>query len=532
MHGIHLSLYGSEPLPTVPLHMGDAPCDSPIEFNDSDDNAVTVPNGDDSLRKKSKDSRACMVLRRYTTEEFATSCRDRYRYQRREQSDRSDILLDKGAPSTLSRPSSTSVGIMRRLTRKGTAVARSLSFHSHLNGGVDSPRDMPVLSKNRGSTAITSVTFIHSFSRKNDPRASPCLWIGTNAGDSIALNLILPQDRLTSTVVVAPSGTVVKLKGHVLFQCFMDHSFCLASAASESYRENCKESKDCGSPEKAINNRVVTKSSLSPTYSVSSDSSEDVPQSLIVVAEFEVKVIALPSFSQLFIHKCEEVPLVKAHATHVSGYPVLMCLAADGKIVVLSLPSLRLLYHVPLLPYSVDIDDPICQRISFSEHGLGVYMASPSEVEKYTICAEIAEQATDSLGELFVACDLPDPPRNNSSFLKGVSNMFSGIQRQESCDVDSILADREKNSGGVGGGATRAVARTIPGPSVNMERTQSSGVSAGQAALAALQNISERGEKLSATVDASENLRNSAMNLSQRTGKLVEKLEKKKWYNF
>ncbi|KJH53509.1 hypothetical protein DICVIV_00252 [Dictyocaulus viviparus] len=276
--------------------------------------------------------------------------------------------------------------------------------------------------------------------------------------------------------------------------------------------------------------KVITKTSLSPTLSLSVDSNEDISQCLVVVAEFEIKVIALPSFSQIFLHKCQEIPMVKAYATHVRGYPVLMCLAADGKIVVLSLPSLRLLHQAPLLSHSLEINDSICQKISFSEHGLGVYMASPSEVEKYTICAEIAEQATESIGELFVACDFPDPPRNNSSFFKGVSSMFSGSQRQDSCDVDSILADREKASGL--SGVTRSVARTIPGPSISMDRAQAGGISAGQAAIAALQNISERGEKLSATVDVTENLRNTAMNLSQRTGKLVEKLEKKKWYNF
>ncbi|VDM52213.1 unnamed protein product [Angiostrongylus costaricensis] len=344
---------------------------------------------------------------------------------------------------------------------------------------------------------VTFVAFIHSFSRKNDSRASPCLWIGTNAGASIALNLILPQDRLISSVIVAPSGTVVKLKGQILFQCFMDQSFSLASAASESYREN---NRDCGSPEKTIHNRVITKPSLSPTYSISADSSED---SLVIVGEFEIKVIALPSFIQLFIHKCEEIPLVKAHATHVRGYPVLMCLAADGKVFLLNFVLLRQTIFNSLLHQII---------------------LKSSQVEKYTICSEIADQASDALGELFVACDLPDPPRN-SSFLK--------VIYPDDLLIHAILTQYVKKiSGGVGGGATRAVARTIPGPSVNMERTQASGISAGQAAFAALQNISERGEKLGATVDAAENLRNSAMNLSQRTGKLVEKLEKKKWYNF
>ncbi|XGW20950.1 hypothetical protein V3C99_004147 [Haemonchus contortus] len=455
----------------------------------------------------------------------------------------------------------------RSFDRRPLFKAHSLVAPDQCNGGStrgDTPRDSPTLNKSRetigvspstsnhsldklavnGGESVSSTTFIHSFSRRNDNRVAPCLWVGTSAGTSIALNLILPQDRLVSTVVVAPSafddtpvkvfgttkGTIVKLRGQVLYQTFMDQSFCLLAGGTESYKETSKESKDSGSPEKNITNRILTKSSLSPTYAASVD--EDIPQILIAVAEFEVKVIALPSFSQLFAYKCEDIPLVKAQATHVRGYPVLMCLAADGKIVVLSLPSLRVLHQSPLLPHSVEIDDPICQKMSFSEHGLGIYMASPSEVEKYTICAELAEQANESLGELYVACELPEPPRNNSSFLKGVSSMFTGTPRQDSCDVDAILADRDKTSGGVGGGAARVVARTIPGPSANMERAQGGGVSAGQAAMQALQNLSERGEKLSATVDATENLRNNAMNLSQRTGKLVEKMEKKKWYNF
>ncbi|VDM85947.1 unnamed protein product [Strongylus vulgaris] len=34
-----------------------------------------------------------------------------------------------------------------------------------------------------------------------------------------------------------------------------------------------------------------------------------------------------------------------------------MCLAADGKMVVLSLPSLRVLHTSPFLPHSVEIED-------------------------------------------------------------------------------------------------------------------------------------------------------------------------------
>ncbi|WKX90246.1 hypothetical protein Q1695_009244 [Nippostrongylus brasiliensis] len=557
-------LYGSDPTPAIQLQVTDMPSPSPVELEhrDADETEAPIPpprRNKSLLSPHSSGTKVVSVVRRNTAE-FAASIRDRY--HDKGQPDRPQVVQDTIVVEVISpsragrchseRPSSAaSVGIMRRLTQKGHAVARSLSFHSHVSEG-DTPRDSPLFGRNRdgagpspsvsnhsldklnlnGQEFVSSISFIHSYSRRNDQRTAPCLWVGTSAGTSIALHLILPQDRLISTVVVAPSGTIVKLRGQVLYQTFMDQSLCLSAGANESYKETSKDSKDSGSPEKNINNRVLTKPSLSPSYSSSVEISEEIPQILIAAAEYEVKVIALPSFSQLFAYKCEDIPLVKAEATHVRGFPVLMCLAADGKIVVLSLPSLRLLHQSPLLPHSVEIDDPICQKMSFSEHGLGIYMTSPSEVEKYTICSELADQAADAVGELYVACDLPEPPRNNSSFLKGVSSMFTGTPRQDSCDVDAILADREKTSGGIGGGATRIVARTIPGPSVNMDRAHAGGVSAGQAAMQALQNISERGEKLSATVDATENLRNNAMNLSQRTGKLVEKMEKKKWYNF
>lgn len=117
-----------------------------LQFNDSGDNAVTIPSGGTSLPDKSvlspKHSRASMVLRRNTTE-FATSSRERYREQRREHPDQQDLILDGGTPRNSSLParcssertSNTSVGIMRRFTKKGTAVARSVSFHSHVNEG-------------------------------------------------------------------------------------------------------------------------------------------------------------------------------------------------------------------------------------------------------------------------------------------------------------------------------------------------------------------------------------------------------------
>lgn len=76
------------------------------------------------------------------------------------------------------------------------------------------------------------------------------------------------------------------------------------------------------------------------------------------MAENEIKVIALPSFCQLFSYKAEEAPFVKALPSHIRGYPVLMALNAAGAVLVFSLPSLRPLLSSQLLTRSIDLDDP------------------------------------------------------------------------------------------------------------------------------------------------------------------------------
>ncbi|EPB71329.1 WD domain, G-beta repeat protein [Ancylostoma ceylanicum] len=316
-------LYGSDPTPAIQLQMGDVPSPSPVELDlNNDDGHISSCSEATSPHQKTPTSpkpgvNVVSLFRRNTTE-FAASIRERYREALREHTDRSDTEIGEDAllspPSRQGRcQSERTGGIMRRLTKKKAAVARSLSFHSQKTSEGDTPRDSPIFNRNRegtgpspsisshsleklslaGGESVSSLTFIHSYSRRNDPRTSPCLWVGTSAGASIALNLILPQDRLISTVVIAPSapvkvygsakGTVVKLRGQVLYQTFMDQSFCLASGASESYKETSKESKDSGSPEKTITNRILTKASLSPTYSTSLDLAEDIPQVRTVV---------------------------------------------------------------------------------------------------------------------------------------------------------------------------------------------------------------------------------------------------------
>ncbi|CAI4230060.1 unnamed protein product [Auanema sp. JU1783] len=483
-------LYGSDPTPAIQLsnQLSDAssPLESPGCLSEPRNNLIRL-NTD--TRQKSLDKRPLLFKAQSVIEQHSNG------------SPRGEH--PKESPS---------------LSRSGNTSSPAVSTHS--------------LEKLGLGESVTSVQFIHSCSKRNEAKTSPCIWIGTSTGAAIALNLILPQDRLVSTVVVAPSGTIVRMKGQILLHAFMDEKFCIVSPASESYKESSRESKDSGSPEKSVTNKIVTKPSLSPAYSSSLDCSDEVNQFLIVVAENEIKVIALPSFSQAFHYKTEEIPLVKAVPTHVRGHPVLMCLTAAGYIQVISLPSLRLLHSAQLLPRSVDVDDPICHQTAFSEHGLGIFMTSPSEMEKYTICTELAEQTADSMGELYVTCEMPEAPKS-SSFLKGVSSIFGNSPRQaDATDLECILSG-DKDKSVIGGSAgMRSIARTIPGPAANMDRAHASGISAGQAAQMALQNLNERSDKLNAVVDSTENLKNSAMNMASRSTKLVEKFEKKKWYNF
>lgn len=331
---------------------------------------------------------------------------------------------------------------------------------------------------------------------------------------------------------------MIRNRGQVLYTSFMDGAFCLLAAAVEPFRDASRDSPDSI---QQVGNRVRTKTTVSPTVSNSVDSdgptattngqsNTDISQVVIVVSEWEIRVLALPSFALIFHHKCDEIPFVKANSSHIGGQPVLMCLSAAGQIQVFSLPSIRPLLSHQLIPHSVDIDDPIVQKTCFSEHGLGVYMASPSEIEKYTVCAELGEQVEEALGELFVPVDMPEPPKQTSLLKGGLSALFSTTSRQETVDLDSLFSDRDKPASAAT--SMRSVAKMIPGPSISMDRAHQGGVSAGMAAQMAIQNLNERGDRLNQVVDATENLKNSAQNLSSRTGKLVEKYEKKKWYNF
>uniref|UniRef100_A0A0N4ZI99 Vacuolar protein sorting-associated protein 18 homolog n=1 Tax=Parastrongyloides trichosuri TaxID=131310 RepID=A0A0N4ZI99_PARTI len=382
----------------------------------------------------------------------------------------------------------------------------------------DSPSISSSLEKLSLYETITFVEFISSILTKNSTKLTPTIYIGTSSGVCLAYTLNIPTNRITTNVSISHVICAQKLKGEMLYCCFMDETFRLLGAPSESYKETTSDSP------KSTQNKIITKTSLSPTISNSTDSSngmDDINQVSIIVTESEARTISLPGCCTLFSYKPDR-SFVKVQASHVNGQPILMILNEAGEMVVLSLPSLKFLYKSQLFSKSVDLDDPMISKITFSDYGLGFYMVTPSELQKFTISRELASQISECSGEVFIPKDMPEQPK--PSLLQGVSTLFGGGTIKDASNLEAIFNDKD-NKNGQGLVTMKSIARTIQTPALNnMEHAQSRGVTAGQAAQMAIQNLNERTDKLNAVVDATENLKNNAQSLASRSGKLAEKL--------
>uniref|UniRef100_A0A915DDC3 Uncharacterized protein n=1 Tax=Ditylenchus dipsaci TaxID=166011 RepID=A0A915DDC3_9BILA len=212
---------------------------------------------------------------------------------------------------------------------------------------------------------VTSLTFINCYSKKGCKHFQ---------GACIAFNLILPFDRLISNVVVAPSdmydgpqGSIVRLQERVLYSTFLDKDFCIISGATETFKDVTKDSAPASANmEKACKTRWPPFFKPLPSSTNRKEelvaNPEELSQLGVFVSEQEIRVLSLPGYHQHF-HYRADIPFIKAKSSHIRGYPVLICLNAAGQLQVMSLPSLKQLYQTPLFRCSVDLDDPICQRL-------------------------------------------------------------------------------------------------------------------------------------------------------------------------
>ncbi|XP_066993628.2 syntaxin-binding protein 5 isoform X1 [Anabrus simplex] len=366
--------------------------------------------------------------------------------------------------------------------------------------------------ENISSEAIQCLAFADSYTKKADPSTFPTLWVGTSLGSVLTIMLSVPpagETRLTQPVVASPCGTIFRLKGCILTMSFLDCNGALIPYSYEAWRDENKEGKErIKTPTKGPSNNR-----MSPTLSGQTDQFGD-RQFVVLTSEKQARVVALPSHNCVYRQQLADTDfVVKAEIISLKDSVCLVCYISSGHVTAYSLPSLRPLIDIEFLPLA---DLRIARTFCFSNRGHGLYLCSPSEVQKFTVSSEFCLSLQEMVGELFLPHDMPEPPKE--SFFKG---LFGGGSRS---------LDREELFGEASGRASRSVAKHIPGPSANMEAlNQQTRTVTGEIARTH-QLMVERGEKLSQLEERSARMMTEADTFSSTAHNLMLKYKDKKWY--
>ncbi|XP_047025165.1 syntaxin-binding protein 5 isoform X1 [Helicoverpa zea] len=424
-------------------------------------------------------------------------------------------------------------GLMRRFNKLDSSFSRSRSS------------SMSSL-ENISQEGIQCLAFADSYTKKSDPTAlMPTLWIGTTLGSVLTMTITLPEPELRQTqpVLIATSGgPLFRLKGSILTMSFLDCNGALIPYSYESWRDDTKDAKDRRERTPTKQSSSGSASRMSPTPGA--DAAGD-RQFVVVASEKQARVVALPSQNCVYRQQIVDTDfVVKAETVSLKDSVCLVNYLSTGHLVAYSLPSLRPLVDVDFLPLTelgfqtqskqrgivdpmlsiwgqqliVNEDtDQIAKTFCFSNRGHGLYLASPTEIQKFTIDAEFCQQLNEMIGELFLPRDMPEPPKE--SFFRG---LFGGGARP---------LDREELFGESSGKPLRTVAKHIPGGSA--AQLEQLGARAGSAAAdvaRAHQLVVERGDKLSQLEDRTERMHNQAAEFSSSAHQLMLKYKDKKWY--
>ncbi|XP_022100438.1 syntaxin-binding protein 5-like [Acanthaster planci] len=357
---------------------------------------------------------------------------------------------------------------------------------------------------------VQCLTFAESYTRKTESVTSPCIWVGTTLGSVLVIVINLPpwgEQRYTQPVIVTPSGTILRLKGSTLLMAFLDCNGSLITPPYEPWKDVSRETKD---------SRDKRPPSLQRMRMSPSSSTEIADRQFVVIcSEKEAKVISLPSQTCAYrVKVAESSYVVRADVISLQNSVCLACYVANGHIMAFSLPSFRVLLDHDYLPLT---DLRIGRTFQFSSHGKGIYQASPTELQRITICSEASENLHDMLGDLFLPVNTPEAP--SKGFFKG---LFGG---------GSSTLDREDLFGESSGKPSRSIARHIPGTG-GIEGVKANSSSAAGELYKARIALHERGEKLSELEERTAQMMASAENFSQASHQLMQKYKDKKWYQF
>ncbi|XP_044259756.1 syntaxin-binding protein 5 isoform X4 [Tribolium madens] len=423
--------------------------------------------------------------------------------------------------------------------RQQLMVARQYCSFDKLDSSFSRSRSSSMSSlENITSEAIQCLIFADSFAKKTEPTLLiPTLWVGTSLGSVLTI-LITPPDpdsRSSQPVVVSLVGvTIFRLKGAILSMSFLDCNGSLIPNAYESWRDDNRDKRE-KTPTKCQNRMSPTLSDVQNRGDSFSDR-----QYVVIVSEKQARVVALPSQTCIYRQQLTDADfVVKAEVISLRDSVCLLGYISNGHLVAYSLPSLRPLIDIDFLPLSelsfqtqsnkgivdpmlsiwgqqliVNEDtDQITRTFCFSNRGHGLYLASPSEIQKFTLCTEFCSNLSEMMGELFLPLDMPEPPKEG--FFKG---LFGGGIRS---------LDREELFGESSGKANKSIAKHIPGSIQEMGARVS--CASGEVNRAHKLMV-ERGEKLGQLEDKAEKMRAEAENYQATAHDLMLKYKDKKWY--
>ncbi|XP_073834984.1 syntaxin-binding protein tomosyn isoform X6 [Musca autumnalis] len=414
--------------------------------------------------------------------------------------------------------------------------------------------------------SVTCLAFIESYNKRNDMLSVvPTLWVGTSFGSILTLVVSMPEREVRKSqpvLVTINGGPVLRLKGAITSMSFLDAFGTIIPFSSEPWRDDSRDAKKERTPTKSSSrtsptftpttaNTISNTSGGNVSTSASSSGiSGSVSTGLDTIADRQYIVIASEKQTKVFdianqccanrIQFSEMDFAVKAKTITMKDGTCLATYLSNGHLMVHSLPSLKLLMDTEFLPLmdlsfqtkcKQGIVDPmlsiwgqqiivheditqISKIFCFSNKGHGLYMASPTEIQKFTISSEFCQFILDMMGSLYTVQEMPEQPKE--SFFKG---LFGGGAKS---------LDREELFGEQSGKANRSIAKHIPGPTLEQlnQRASTAASEISRAHLLAM----ERGEKLNMLEERAERMSNQAQDFSGTAHSLMLKYKDKKWY--
>jgi len=355
---------------------------------------------------------------------------------------------------------------------------------------------------------VTAVHFADSFPGKNNFDLSKCLYIGTSLGSVLVIVIVVPEaeTRERESVIVSPSGSLLRLKSPILEFCLLDSSFALAERPDlESVKATSRN----------VSGRVVGSQDGSEVAAPQGDQLV-----LAIGTERGASVFALPSQRQVATHALpESSSVVVAKAVDWGkdkSSPLLLSFTSDGKVKALSLPTLRTLLESPLIlninPAST-ASTRIFKTISFSAGGSGLFFTNQNQVQKFSVNKEYTKALYESFGDFYQeGIEMPEPPKQG--FFKG---FFGGGAKP---------LDREELFGGSNASSTIAVKTE----GAKMTAAQASAAAGGSEIAKAKEAVCERGNKLNEVEEKTEQMANDAKIWADTSKQLLDKYKNKKWY--